>query len=445
MKPLQHLFTGTLLCLCMVSLTACANNASDNVIPNDTTQASNGQASNLQPDSDNGGLKLPTGFGAIVVTDGLGKARHLAVNNNGDVYVKLEKLKNGNGIIKLTDTNNDGKADSTSGFGNYIGTGIAIKDGYLYASSNTSVFRYKLNDKGQVTNVTQPETIVTGLVDKGQHNSKSVALDNAGNIYVNIGAPSNSCQTQDRTPGSMGQDPCPILEYAGGIWQFKADGQNQSYKEGVHYASGIRNVVGLDWNSSVNELFAMQHGRDQLHDLFPDIYTDSMSAELPAEEMLEVKKGSNFGWPYCYYDQFQKKKILAPEYGGDGKKQGRCEGVDTPVMAFPGHWAPNGLLFYTGNMFPEKYKNGAFIAFHGSWNRAPLLQRGYFVAFVPFKDGKPSGPYEVFAEGFAGGPEIKTPGQALHRPCGLAQGPDGSIYISDDVKGTIWKVIYTGK
>jgi glucose/arabinose dehydrogenase len=197
----------------------------------------------------------------------------------------------------------------------------------------------------------------------------------------------------------------------------------------------------LDWNTSVNELFVMQHGRDGFSQQFPELFTDAQSAELPAEEMFLAKKNSNFGWPYCYYDELQKKKLLNPEYGGDTKKQGRCSAVDAPVYAFPGHWAPNGLLFYTGNMFPEKYKNGAFIAFHGSWNRAPLKQGGYFVAFLPFKNGRPAGDWEPFAEGFAG-KDVYQPRDAVHRPCGLAQGPDGSLYISDDVKGTIWKIGY---
>jgi len=138
----------------------------------------------------------------------------------------------------------------------------------------------------------------------------------------------------------------------------------------------------------------------------------------------------------------QGKKLLAPEYGGDAKKQGRCEGMDKPLIGFPGHWAPNALLFYTGNQFPEKYKNGAFIAFHGSWNRAPLKQKGYNVVFVPFKDGKPTGEWEIFADGFAGVEEIGTTREAQFRPCGLAQGPDGSLYISDSVKGRLWKITY---
>jgi glucose/arabinose dehydrogenase len=188
----------------------------------------------------------------------------------------------------------------------------------------------------------------------------------------------------------------------------------------------------------------MQHGRDQLN-MFPEIFSDQQSADLPAEEMFEVKKGSDFGWPYCYYDPKQNKKMLAPEYGGDGKKQGRCEGVDQPVMAFPAHLAPNALLFYTGNQFPAKYREGAFIAFHGSWNRAPLPQKGFFVAFVPFKNGKPSGDWEIFADGFAGKETINSTRDAEYRPCGLAQGPDGAIYVSDDSKGTIWKIAYQGK
>lgn len=387
-------------------------------------------------------IKLPAGFKSVVVAEKLGRARHIVANSNGDLYVKLERPRAGKGIVRLRDTNGDGKADDSLYFGAYGGTGIAVKNGYLYASSNSEVFRYKLNEKNEVIDPDAPETIITGLLDKRTHNSKSIALDNEGNIYVNIGAPTNACQTQDRTKGSPGQDPCPILETAGGIWQFKADGKNQSYAEGVLYATGLRNVVGLDWNNQTNSLFVMQHGRDQLNNLFPELYTEQQSAELPSEEMFEVKKGSDFGWPYCYYDQLQGKRVLAPEYGGDGKKEGRCEGIGKPVVAFPGHLAPNALLFYTGNQFPEKYRNGAFVAFHGSWNRAPLPQKGFFVAFVPFKDGKPSGEWEIFADNFAGSENVSSPGQAKYRPCGLAQGPDGALYVSEDAKGTIWKITY---
>ena len=395
----------------------------------------------LEPDGDNAGLKLPMGFGALIVADSLGKARHIITTAQGSIYVKLDKLIDGKGIVWLKDTNGDGRMDDIKRFGNYRGTGITIKEDYLYASSNDEVYRYKLDKNGEVTNPDAPERIIKGLVNGRQHNTKSIVLDDKGNIYVNIGSPSNSCQEQDRGKGSKGKDPCPILDTAGGIWQFKADKLDQSYNEGVRYATGLRNVMGLDWNYQVNELFVVQHGRDQL-DMFPEYFTPQQNAVIPAEEMFMIKKGANCGWPYCYFDVQQNKKMLAPEYGGDGKTTGRCEGMEKPVVAFPAHMAPNALLFYTGNMFPGKYKNGAFVAFHGSWNRSPEKQEGFYVAFVPFKDGKPSGDWEVFADGFAGVETVMSPRQAKHRPCGLAQGPDGSLYVSDDVRGTIYKIVY---
>jgi glucose/arabinose dehydrogenase len=393
---------------------------------------------------DEPGLKLPAGFKATIIAENLGNARHITVTKQGNIYVKLSKVKDGNGIVMLQDANNDGKIESQKAFGNYGGTGIYVKDNYLYASSNQEVYRYQLNDKGEVINPDQPERIIKGLINRRQHESKSLTLDNDGNIYVNIGAFSNACQEKDRTQGSKGMNPCPILDSAGGIWQFKASQRDQSYGDGVRYATGLRNVVGLDWNNAANQLFVTQHGRDQLFQLHPEFYDAKQSAELPAETLYALNKGDNCGWPYVYYDPFQKKKIVAPEYGGDGKKTGGEEAID-PIVAFPAHLAPNALLFYTGSLFPERYKNGAFIAFHGSWNRAPEPQKGYLVAFVPFKDGKPSGAWEIFADNFAGIAEVQSPGQAQHRPCGLAQAPDGSLLVSDDVKGTLYKITYKAK
>jgi glucose/arabinose dehydrogenase len=385
------------------------------------------------------GLTLPSGFQAAIIADNLGNARHLAVTPEGDLYIKLARAKNGKGILFLHQEG--GKAEVENGFGDYGGTGMYIKDSYLYASSNEEVYRYKLDANNRVINPSQPEKIVTGLLNRREHETKSLVLDNNGNVYVNVGAYSNSCQEVDRAKGSMGRKGCPILDSAGGIWQFKANKLNQHYGDGVHYARGLRNVVGLDWNQQDNQLFVMQHGRDQLHDIFPDLYTTKQSAELPAECLYAIKKGDNAGWPYIYYDPFQHKKILAPEYGGDGKKEGGQDAIN-PEAAYPAHLAPDGLLFYTGNQFPERYKNGAFIAFHGSWNRAPEPQAGYFVVFQPFKNGRADGKWEVFADGFAGTAAQKEAGRAEHRPCGLAQGPDGSLYVTDDNKGTIYKITY---
>ncbi|QHS57212.1 sorbosone dehydrogenase [Mucilaginibacter sp. 14171R-50] len=387
------------------------------------------------------GLTLPSGFSATILAENLGGTRHIAVSPQGDIFVKLGKPKNGKGILMLHE--NNGKAEVKTSFGDFEGTGIYIKNGYLYASSNEDVYRYKLNDKNQVAEGAKPETVVKGLLNRGEHEAKAILLDDAGNLYVNIGAYSNSCQVKDREKGSMGQPGCPILDSAGGIWQFKADRLNQTYKDGVRYATGLRNVVGMDWNKQNNQLFVMQHGRDALHDIFPAMFTTKQSADLPAECMYAINKGDNAGWPYIYYDQNQNKKILAPEYGGDGKKDGDPNNkYINPAAAYPAHLAPDGLLFYTGSQFPERYKNGAFIAFHGSWNRAPEPQAGYYVVFQPFKNGKPDGKWEVFADNFSGSAENTAKGNAEHRPCGLAQGPDGSIYVTDDSKGTIYKISY---
>ncbi|HLK29809.1 MAG TPA: PQQ-dependent sugar dehydrogenase [Puia sp.] len=442
MRQSFQIFLSAVTFACIISFGACTSN-SDKAATADTAANANKTDTAAGVVSDVT-LKLPDGFNASVFASGLGKARHLTVNSNGDVYVKLGELHKGKGIYRLRDTNGDGKAEDISGFGDFAGTGIAIKNGYVYASSDEEVFRYKLDANNNIVDPDKPEKIATGLLSRHEHEAKAIALDNNGNLYVNIGAYSNACQVKDREKGSPGMKPCPILDSAGGIWQFKADKLNQTYGDGARYATGLRNVVGLDWNTATNTLFVMQHGRDQLHDLFPDMYTTKQSAELPAECMYELHKGSNCGWPYIYYDEFLHKKILAPEFGGDGKKTAGIDAQD-PVMAFPGHLAPDGLLFYTGTQFPEKYKNGAFIVFHGSWNRAPEPQQGYYVVFAPFKDGKPVGTWEVFADGFSGGAEQTASGMVKHRPCGIAQAPDGSIYVSDDSKGSIWKISYKAK
>jgi glucose/arabinose dehydrogenase len=391
------------------------------------------------------GLKLPEGFTSSLFADTIGSARHISITKNGVVFAKLmSPNKAGKGIIRLEDTNNDGVADKITGTGNYGGTGIYVKGNDLYASSDNDVYLYQLNDKDEILNPSTPKTIVKGLIAKNQHASKSITFDKENNLYVNIGAYSNACQEKDRMKGSKGMMPCPILDSAGGIWKFNGKKENQVYGDGKRYATGLRNVVGLDWNNETNSLFVMQHGRDQLNNFYPELYSNEQSAELPAETMYELHEGDNAGWPYIYFDPYQKKKILSPEYGGDGKKEAGENAVN-PTVFFPAHMAPNALLFYTGTQFPEKYRNGAFIAFHGSWNRAPLPQEGYFVAFVPFKDGKPSGNWEVFANGFSGltgDAKITSPRQAKARPCGLAMGPDGSLYVSDDNKGAIFKISY---
>jgi len=399
----------------------------------------------------NGGLFLPGNFQAVVVTDSLeGRARHLAVNSNGDIYVKLRFPDSIGGNVALRDTNNDGRADIIQKFDDYedkgtYGTAMRIYNGYLYFSSELNVYRQKLTP-GKLIPDGAIELIVKDDDPRGrhEHDAKPITFDDSGHIYVPFGAPSNACQEKNRVPGSPGIPDCPLLSDHGGIWQFDAAKPGQSQKDGARYATGLRSIVAIDWNAADKTLYCLMHGRDDLHLLWPDVYTQWQSAMLPSEEFLRVKKGIDAGWPYYYYDQIKQKKLLNPEYGGEGNKEGEGNKYEQPMIGFPGHWAPNDLLFYTGNQFPKRYKNGAFVAFHGSTNRGPYPQSGFMVGFIPFKNGAPSGPPEVFADGFAAAEPLVSVSDALYRPMGLAMGPDGSVYVSDTEKGKIWKIMYKG-
>jgi len=394
-------------------------------------------------DPDDGGLSLPDGFCATVVADSLGPTRHLTVADNGDVYAAVQEVTNGGGVVALRDEDGDYKADQTEYFGETGGTGMALHDGYLYLGAPSEVLRYEKGEDELVPSGDREE--IVSLPDQNSHAAKPVDFDGNGNLYVNVGAPSNACMEESRTKGSPGQDPCPLLEEHGGIWQYDADATGQEHSPDARYVSGIRNAVALTWNDREGNLYALQHGRDQLYQFFPDLYTQEEGAELPAEEFFKADEGDDFGWPYCYYDWQQEEKVLMPEYGGDGEEIGRCDQFEDPIQAFPGHWGPNDVLFYDGDQFPEEYRGGAFVAWHGSWNRAPLPQEGYKVTFTPFDGTTPSGDYEAFADNFASADTLRNPGEAEHRPTGLAVGPDGGLYVADDAAGTIWRIAYVGE
>ena len=404
---------------------------------------------------DNSGITLSPGFCATVFADNLGHVRHMTVAPNGVLYVNTwsgryfhnDTPPAGVFLIALKDSNGDGHADKIERFGAGVpqgsagGSGIAYYKDAIYAEQNDKIIRYALTSDSMVPN-TAPLAIVTGLPLTGDHPMHPFIIDAQGHIYVDLGSATNSCQAENRMPNSPGHDPCTELQTRAGTWMFDANKSGQEFSPGERYVTGLRNGEGFGIDSA-GRLFATQHGRDQLSQNFSKLYTPKQSAEEPAEELVQEQKGADFGWPECYYDNEQKKLVLAPEYGGDGgHKVGVCAEKTAPVAAFPGHWAPNDLLIYTGSGFPSAYHDGALIAFHGSWNRAPEPQGGYNVVFQPLKDGKASSDFIVFADGFAGA--IKEPGQAAFRPTGLAMAPDGAIFISDDKHGRIWRVTYHG-
>ncbi len=409
-----------------------------------------GNKNNLpKGDPDNGGLFLPDGFEALVVVDSLeGRARHIAVNDNDDIYVKLRFPDSIGGNLAIR-VNEFGKADSMVKFNNYddkgsYGTAMRIYNGYIYFSSELNVFRQKLNPETLVPDG-EFELILRDDHEHGRHEhiAKPVTFDTEGNMYVAFGANSNGCQIQNRTPQSPGIYPCPLLEDHGGIWKFDANKLDQTQKDGSLFATGLRSVVGMEWNPIDSSLYVLQHGRDDLLRLWPDLYSPWQSAMFPSEQFLRMKEGDNAGWPYFYYDQMQGKRVINPEYLGYAAELGDGSQFVKPLIGFPGHWAPNDIFFYTGDQFPERYKKGAFIAFHGSTNRAPYPQSGYFIAFVPFNNGAYDN-WEIFADGFSGLDTIMNVRDAVYRPMGLSMGKDGSVYISDTEKGKIWRTMYKG-
>ena len=404
---------------------------------------------------DAGGITLSPGFCATVFADNIGHARHLVVAPNGVVYVnnwsgtyyQHDKPQAGGFLVALQDTKGTGHADVVKRFGETKaqgsagGTGIALYKGAIYAEMNDKIVRYALAD-GAIVPAGKPETIVSGLPLTGDHPMHPFVIDANGNLFVDLGSATNSCQSENRQPNIPGINPCTELETRAGIWRYDANKTGQTFSPAERYATGIRNGEGMTFDAQ-GRLFVTQHGRDQLSQNWSKLYKPEQGPELPAEELVQLEKGGDYGWPECYFDGFQKKLVLAPEYGGDGGEAvGVCADKKGPAAFFPAHWAPNDALIYQGKQFPAPYREGVFIAFHGSWNRAPAPQGGYNVVFQPMADGKAKGDFVVFADGFAGA--VKDPGKATFRPGGLAVGPDGALYISEDMRGRIWRVTYKG-
>ena len=391
---------------------------------------------------DNAGLTVPAGFCVTVFADSVRGARHLVIAPNGDVFVATRNSRGqkDGGIVTLRDTTGDGVADVRTRFGENGGSGIALRGRNLWFATDDAILRYTLPE-GNLIAHTQVDTIVRDL-PVGGHGAKTIAIGRDNDLYVNIGSRTNACQVADRQPASPGVDPCVELDTRAGIWKFKALEKNQKQTKSDRFATGLRNTVAIHFGAD-GHLYGAQHGRDNLSSNWGEHFDAQANAEKPAEIVVRIGSGSDYGWPYCYYDQDLKSHVLAPEYGGNGKTVGdRCDDVAQPLATFPGHWAPNGLTTYNGTQFPARYRGGFFVAFHGSWNRAPLPQAGYRVAFVPVSGGK-VGAYETFADGFAGTTDPQ-PSTAAHRPTGIAVGPDGSLFVTDDAHGRIYRIFYRG-
>ncbi len=388
-------------------------------------------------DPGNAGLVLPAGYCATLFANVAG-ARHVVVGPKGDVFVSGPRT----GVMALRDRDGDGHADSTVSFGASYGsgTGIALAADAIYYAPNDKVVRFAWHPGALLPS--DEGTVIVGGLPTGGHTAKPITLGKDGSLFVDIGSPGNVCVGAG-TPrkGDAVLEPlahCADLDQRAGIWRFDGMKAGQTEADGERWVTGFRNGMAIAVEPTTGVLWGATHGRDQLGQ-WPG-YTVEDNAEEPAEEFGMLTKGSDFGWPYCYYDPIAKKKELAPEYGGDNVKQGPCAEKTQPAIAFPGHWAPLQLTFVpVHNSLGSAYASGAFLAFHGSWNRAPLPQDGFRIVFIPFRNGKATGEYSTFAKGAGEG----TSGQI--KLSGVAVAPEGNaIYLASDQVGKVWRIVRTG-
>lgn len=329
-------------------------------------------------------IKLPKGFQINTFASNITNAREMALGDKGTIFVgttgdKVYAIKNGKTTIIASGLNRP--------------NGVAFKNGSLYVAEISKVTRYD-NIELNLSKPPKPVTIASNFPTETHHGYKYIAFGPDGKLYIPVGAPCNVCKQDD--------------ERFGTLMRMNADGSNQEI-----YARGIRNTVGFDWNPNTKTVWFTDNGRDMLGD------------DIPSDELNSAPKaGMNFGFPYCHQGD-----IADPEFGS----QKKCNEFTPPELKLGAHVASLGMKFYNGNMFPSNYKNGIFIAEHGSWNRSTPI--GYRVVFVEMKNNKAI-KYNIFAEGWLKNSNVSG------RPVDILNMNDGSILVSDDASGAIYRVSY---
>ena len=340
-------------------------------------------------------VNLPPGFGLSVFAEGLSGPRMMTLGPDRQIYV----AERGAGrIVRLPDEDGDGIADQVEVVADGLNQPSSIafgQDGSLTVGETRRVLR--LRDPDGDGTFQERETIIDGL-PSGGHNTRTVLFSpDWAHLFVSVGSSCNVCLEEDERRAT--------------IMRYTPDGS-----EGEVFAKGLRNAVGIAFRPGSNELWATNNGRDWLGD------------DQPPETVYVVNQGDDAGWPRCH-----SGRIVDPDYGGPGA----CEGVEEPVIEMPAHSAPLGLTFYTGEQFPETYRGDLFVAFHGSWNRA--VPTGYKVVRVPIENGE-AGAVQDFAAGW-----LREDGSQWGRPVDVLSGPDGSLMISDDGAGFVYRVFYAKK
>lgn len=340
-------------------------------------------------------ISLPEGFIITLYAEDVKNARAMCWGEKGTLFVGSRSA----GLVHaLKDTDNDGTADEIHliAKGLNMPAGVAFKDGDLYVSSVDRIVRLK-DIEDHLSDPPDPEVVIRDYPSETHHGWKFIAFGPDGKLYIPVGAPCNVCEREE-----------PIYST---ITRVNTDGSDRQI-----VAKGVRNTVGFDWHPITGELWFTDNGRDHMGDDVPPCELNRLGTE-----------GQHFGFPYCH-----GKNISDPEFKGELP----CEKYAQPELEMQAHTAPLGMRFYSGNAFPEKYKNAMFIAQHGSWNRSSPVGYQVIVAFQA-PDGKVSS--EVFASGWLKG------SRATGRPVDVLVAPDGSLLVSDDSADRIYKISYVGR
>lgn len=340
-------------------------------------------------------VNVPPGFHVNVFATGLQEPRFIHFGPEGALYVAERAA---NRILVLEDTDHDGTADRKTVFADQIARphSLVYRKGSWYIGVPSGVVRLADRDGDKLAD--ERQTLIDDYPSSG-HSTRTVEFLPDGRMVVSIGSSCNVCNEQDPRRAAV-----VIYDNPRGTGE-------------RIFAKGLRNAVGLAIHPQTGELWATNNGRDMLGD------------DLPPEAIYIVRDGQDYGWPRCH-----NGTIEDPDFGSPGS----CQGVAKPVVNMQAHSAPLGLAFYTGKAFPEEYRGNLFIAFHGSWNRR--VPTGYKVVRLPIDGSQPKGPVEDFATGWLD-EQLHT---ASGRPVGLAVGPDGALYVSDDKAGMIYRISYSG-
>lgn len=338
-------------------------------------------------------LRLPPGFVAKVFAAGLDGPRFIRFGPDGALYVAE---RGADRIVALSDRNGDGTAEVVRVFADRLDHphSLVFHREAWYVGVPRGVIR--LVDEDGDGKAEQREVLIDNY-PTGGHSTRTVEFLPDGRMVVSVGSSCNNCVEDDQRRAA-------VLVYEGA----SARGERV-------FARGLRNAVGLAIHPASGELWATNNGRDWLGD------------ELPPEALYVVRDGLDYGWPRCH-----NGTIADPEFGGPGA----CVGVAAPVVNMQAHSAPLGLVFYTGTAFPPEYRGDLFIAFHGSWNRS--VPTGYKIVRLPLDGSRPRAPLEDFATGWIDEKNRSVTG----RPVGLAVGPDGALYVSDDKAGLVYRISY---